>query len=84
MVGAELAGVADVDRRVPEDRGAQLVQGGLENEGDVAAGDAADQRVARGLAAGETVILLHPHLPLVGASTVMERRCQQNDSLADG
>ena len=39
---------------------------------------------ARYLAVDETVILLHPLLPLVGVSTVMERGCQQNDSLADG
>ena len=37
-----------------------------------------------GLAVGETVILLTPPLPLVGVSIVMERGCQQNDSLADG
>ena len=36
------------------------------------------------LAVGETVILLPPPLPLVGVSMVMERGCQQNDSLADG
>ena len=36
------------------------------------------------LAIGETVILLHPPLPLVGVSIVMERERQQNDSLADG
>ena len=34
------------------------------------------------LAVGETVILLHPLLPLAGVSIV--RVCQQNDSLADG
>ena len=37
-----------------------------------------------GLAVGETVILLHPPLPLVGVSIGVERGCQQNDSLADG
>ena len=36
------------------------------------------------VAGGETVILLHPPLPLVGVSTVMDRGCQQNDCLADG
>ena len=36
------------------------------------------------LAVGETVILLHPALPLLGVSTVMERERQQNDSLANG
>ena len=36
------------------------------------------------LAVGETVILLHPPLPLVGVSIVMERERQQNDSLANG
>ena len=33
------------------------------------------------VAIDETVILLHPPLPLVGVSIVMERECQQNDSL---
>ena len=33
------------------------------------------------LAVDETVILLHPPLPLVGVSIVMKRGCQQNDSL---
>ena len=37
-----------------------------------------------GLAIGETVILLHPPLPLVGVSIAMERDRQQNDSLANG
>ena len=36
------------------------------------------------LAVGETVILLHPPLPLLGVSIVMERERQQNDSLARG
>ena len=36
------------------------------------------------LAVGETVILLHPPLPLVGVSTVMARETQQNDSLVNG
>ena len=36
------------------------------------------------LAVGETVILLHPPLPLVGVSIAMERERQQNDSLANG
>ena len=34
-------------------------------------------------AVDETVILLHPPLPLVGVSTGMEREVQQNDGLAD-
>ena len=34
------------------------------------------------LAVGETVILLHPPLPLAGVSIGMERERQQNDSLA--
>ena len=38
----------------------------------------------RHLAVGETVILLHPPLPLAGVSIAMERERQQNDSLADG
>ena len=37
-----------------------------------------------GLTVGETVILLHPPLPLVGVSVLMERERQQNDSLANG
>ena len=37
-----------------------------------------------GLAVGETVILLHPPLTLVGVSIGIKRECQQNDSLADG
>ena len=36
------------------------------------------------LAVDETVILLHPRPPLVGASIPMERERQQNDSLANG
>ena len=36
------------------------------------------------IAVSETVILLHPPLPLVGVSIAMERERQQNDSLADG
>ena len=37
------------------------------------------------LAAGETVILLHPPLPLLGVSILMEGGRQQNDrSLANG
>ena len=34
----------------------------------------------RRLAVDETVILLHPPLPLVGASTVTERERPRNDS----
>ena len=40
----------------------------------------ASDGVAR-MAVCETVILLHPPLPLVGISIGMERGCQQNDSL---
>ena len=36
------------------------------------------------LAAGETVILVHPSLPLVGVSTGIKRGSHQTDSLADG
>ena len=36
------------------------------------------------VAVGETAILLHSPLPVVGVSIAMERGCQQNDSLADG
>ena len=36
------------------------------------------------LAVGETVILLHPPLVVVGVSIGMEREHQQNDSLTDG
>ena len=36
------------------------------------------------IAVGETVVLPHPPLPLVDVSVVMERGCQQIDSLADG
>ena len=32
----------------------------------------------------DEIILLHPPLPLVGVSIVMERECQQNDSLVTG
>ena len=32
----------------------------------------------------EAVILLHPPLPLVGVSIVIEKGVQQSDSLADG
>ena len=40
------------------------------------------ERVA--IAIGETVILLHHPLPLVGVSIAMERERQQNGSLANG
>ena len=36
------------------------------------------------VAVGETVILLHPPLSVVGVSIAMERDRQQNDSLANG
>ena len=42
------------------------------------------QRLVPRLAVGENVILLHLPLPILGVSIVMERGCQQNDSLADG
>ena len=38
----------------------------------------------RSLAADEAVILLHPPLPLVGLSIVMDRERPQNDSLVNG
>ena len=41
-------------------------------------------RVRLHVAVGETVILLHPALSLVGVSIETMRECQQNDSLADG
>ena len=45
-----------------------------------------DQFIWQGelLAVGETFILLHPPLPLLGVSIGMERGCQQNDSVAGG
>ena len=36
------------------------------------------------VAVGETVILLHPPLPLVDVSIALERGCHRNNSLADG
>ena len=36
------------------------------------------------LGVGETVILLHPPLPLVGISIRVSKRREQNDCLADG
>ena len=36
------------------------------------------------LAAGETVILSHPPLPLAGVSVGIEKGCQESDSPADG
>ena len=44
----------------------------------------AEQEVLARLAVGETVVLLHPPLPLVGVSMAMERERQQNDSLVNG
>ena len=41
-------------------------------------------RTRRQIAVGETIILLHSPLPLLGVSTGMKRGCRQNDSLADG
>ena len=43
-----------------------------------------DEECGAGIAVGETVILLHPPPPLVGISIRTEKRCQQNDSIADG
>ena len=44
---------------------------------DLAGGDRVDERAGPpDLAVGETVILLHPPLPLAGASIWMERGCQ--------
>ena len=45
---------------------------------------AAPGRRAAALAIDETVTLLHPPLPLVGAPIVTERERQQNDSLVNG
>ena len=45
------------------------------------AGSALDENTPI-LAVGETVILLHPPLPLVGVSIAIVRERQQNDSLA--
>ena len=39
---------------------------------------------AAAVAVGETVILLHPPLPLVGISIETRMERQQNDCLADG
>ena len=47
-------------------------------------GHAAALEVPARVAVDETVILLHPALPLVGVSIVMERERQQNDSLVNG
>ena len=51
-----------------------------------AAGPRVLEAVAATIAAGQSsAILLHPPLPLVGASIAMERGRQQNDrTLADG
>ena len=48
------------------------------------AGARRQPRMPSTLAVGETVILLHAPLPLVGVSIGMKRGCHQNDSLADG
>ena len=50
----------------------------------MAFGAAAKAKNAASLDPDETVILLHSPLPLVGSSIVMERGCQQNDSLVNG
>ena len=42
------------------------------------------ERGEKGIVVGETVILLHPPLPVAGVSIGMERECQQNDSIANG
>ena len=47
-------------------------------------GSGAGSRCGAPAAPDETVILLHPPLPLVGLSIAMERERQQNDSLANG
>ena len=51
---------------------------------DASAALGRDPALRAELAVGETVILLHPPLTLVGVSIAMERGRQQNDSLADG
>ena len=43
-----------------------------------------DAALQTDLAIDETVIPLHPPLPLAGVSIVMERGCQQNDCLVRG
>ena len=40
--------------------------------------------VPSAVAVGETVILLHPPLSLVGVLIGIKRGCHQNESLADG
>ena len=52
--------------------------------GDLLPDDLAGLLLHHHLAVDETVILLHPALPLVGVSIVMERERQQNDSLVNG
>ena len=44
---------------------------------------ALEMAVDQAIAVGETVILLHPPLPLVGVSIGLQKGRQQNDSLAD-
>ena len=46
--------------------------------------DVVNQGAAVTIAVGVTVILLTPHLPVLGVSIALERERQQNDSLANG
>ena len=60
-----------------------VILGGIEGGGGGRANAVAlTQRVH--IALGETVILLHHPLPLLGVSIGIKRGCHQNDSLADG
>ena len=64
-------------------RGAQV----RDEHGEVRQGELVrEERVGcrPSLAVGETVILLHHHLPSVCVLIGMGRGCQQNDSVADG
>ena len=63
--------------------GASLSAGSAESFA-VPIADFRNLRAGATLAVGETVILLHPPLPSVGASIAMERERQQNDSLPNG
>ena len=59
--------------------------GELDQMVDVSATHLEHKRAATQVAVGETVILLHPPLPLAGVSIAMERERQQHDrTLADG
>ena len=61
-----------------------LCQGSKQPQPQQAATGGAAARWRLLIAHDETVILLHPPLPLVGVPIVMERERQQNDSLVNG